>query len=165
MRRWGGAGLVEAGMGPPRPSGRGTRMFSLSILRRWTPAPSGGLARGASRGVWLLPPSVRATSLWCHLPLVPPYISHPSQCGFTTGDGVKREGERGCVVPAGGHLTGRRHCSGTWCCKVTALQGARCCKGTQLCTPELLHGAEMETDGAASESPQLVRKAEKEKQK
>lgn len=62
MRRWGGARLVEVGMGPPRPSGRGTRMFSLSILRRWTLAPSRSLACGASRGAWLLAPSVPPAS-------------------------------------------------------------------------------------------------------
>lgn len=53
-RRWDSVRPVEAGMDPPppaiSPSGLGTRMFSLSILRSWTLAPSGGLARGASRG-------------------------------------------------------------------------------------------------------------------
>lgn len=73
MGRWGGAQLVEAGMGPPRPSGRGTRMFSLSILRRWTVAPSGGPARGASRGAWLLPPPSEAT---LQLTSIPVWLSH-----------------------------------------------------------------------------------------
>lgn len=94
LRCWGGARLVEAGMGSPRPSGRGTRMFSLSILRRWTLAPSGGLARGASWGAWLLAPSV------------PPCISQPSHCSFPTADGVKREGQRGCVSAGDTSLEG-----------------------------------------------------------
>lgn len=64
-RCWGSVQLVD----PPSPSGWGTQVFSLSILRSWILAPSRGMAHGAS---W----SHSCQYPLCHPPLRP--LLHPT---------------------------------------------------------------------------------------